>query len=85
MMTLARSLTPDLTMDTELSPAEAVDWMFELRGGDLDQAEIPVDYLTTPAGQSVLVPTADVAELVRALLTRRDSTQYRFGAPGRRG
>lgn len=59
-----RTAAPHLTIDDQLSMADAAAWVWRLRGADVETGEIPVRNRATAGGAAVLVPTTDVAQLV---------------------
>ena len=69
LLLMTRGIAPFLVMDSQLALADAAGWAWDLRGGEVTHAEIPVEYHTTESGQSVLVPTGDVTVLVDSILS----------------
>lgn len=56
------TVAPHLTVDDQLTLADAASWLWDYRSSEVSTAEIPVDYERTEQGASVLVPTVDVEE-----------------------
>jgi LCP family protein required for cell wall assembly len=64
---VAQVIAPFVTVDSELSFIDAVNFAWTMRGlssGDVDELEIPVSDATTESGAAVLVAGVDIADLV---------------------
>lgn len=70
ILDVLRAVAPHLTIDDQLSMADAAAWIWELRDADIEAEEIPVRSQTSPDGAAVLVPTRDVEELAAGLISR---------------
>lgn len=72
MLSVARSVAPYVTVDSDLSVMDAVSLGFTMQGlrsGAIVEMEIPVSDATTPDGASVLVPAEPVEEIVAEFLS----------------
>lgn len=71
MLSFARNLAPYVTVDADLSVADAVSLGFTMQGlrsGQIVEMEIPVSDATTSDGASVLVPAEPVEDIVAEFL-----------------
>jgi LCP family protein required for cell wall assembly len=72
MLSVARTVAPYVTVDSDLSVMDAVSLGFTMQGlrsGAIVEMEIPVSDATTPGGASVLVPAEPVEEIVAEFLS----------------
>lgn len=68
----AQAIAPFITVDSELTLAEAVDLAWALRGmgnGAIRQLDVPVHDFTTAAGAAVLVASVPIDEVIAGFLT----------------
>lgn len=67
ILDLVETVAPYLTIDDQLSLADAASWLWDYRTADVSTSEIPVIYRRTEQGASVLVPKVDVEEFASGI------------------
>lgn len=70
VISVAMELAPAVTIDDELSLADAARWAWQLRSTPLTTEELPVADETTSSGEAILVPTEPPAEVAARMADR---------------
>lgn len=64
---VVEAVAPHLTIDDQLTLADAASWLWNYRSSEVRTAELPVAYQKTGQGASVLVPKVDVEDFASGI------------------
>jgi LCP family protein required for cell wall assembly len=85
LTSIAQTVAPFVTVDSELSIVDAIDLAMTMRGlesGSITELDVPVYDFITDAGASVLLPSVPVREIVTEFLSTAASDSVYFGLGG---
>lgn len=67
ILDIVETVAPHLTIDDQLTLADAASWLWAARSSQIETAEIPVTYGRSDQGGSVLLPAVDVEDFASGI------------------